>query len=86
MYAKSGTKSSVKTYITTCNCKKSNCTKGYCDCHNAGALCSELCNCVECKNQILVTSEFEGETEKRKGKKVHWEDEEMLMMEEEPMI
>ena len=33
-----------------CNCKKNNCAKNYCECHQLGVKCSELCNCTECKN------------------------------------
>ena len=28
-----------------CNCKKTKCIKKYCECFNAGILCSETCNC-----------------------------------------
>lgn len=33
-----------------CNCKKSNCLKNYCECHQFGAFCGAHCKCVECKN------------------------------------
>ena len=33
-----------------CNCKKSWCLKKYCECFQAGVLCSESCRCVGCKN------------------------------------
>ena len=33
-----------------CNCKKSNCLKKYCRCHNRGRVCGEECKCTDCKN------------------------------------
>jgi Tesmin/TSO1-like CXC domain, cysteine-rich domain len=33
-----------------CSCRKSGCLKRYCECYNAGVLCSDLCKCVGCKN------------------------------------
>lgn len=33
-----------------CNCRKSNCLKNYCECHQFGMLCGEFCKCKECKN------------------------------------
>jgi hypothetical protein len=34
----------------TCNCKKSNCLKKYCECYNSGLKCTSSCKCEECKN------------------------------------
>ena len=36
--------------IKGCNCKRSNCEKKYCDCFLMGILCTEMCNCVNCRN------------------------------------
>jgi len=33
-----------------CNCKKSGCLKGYCECYQAGVKCTEVCKCENCKN------------------------------------
>ena len=33
-----------------CNCKKTLCRKKYCECFNAGVLCSYLCKCEGCQN------------------------------------
>lgn len=33
-----------------CHCKKSGCLKKYCECFQAGVMCSGVCKCHECKN------------------------------------
>ncbi|EKX37782.1 hypothetical protein GUITHDRAFT_52378, partial [Guillardia theta CCMP2712] len=33
-----------------CHCKKSGCLKKYCECFQAGVLCSAQCKCHECRN------------------------------------
>jgi hypothetical protein len=33
-----------------CNCKKSYCLKKYCECFQAGVLCTESCRCQGCRN------------------------------------
>lgn len=39
-----------KMHSKGCNCKRSNCLKNYCECHQNGIVCGKLCNCYECKN------------------------------------
>lgn len=43
-----GTK--VHRHATGCHCRKSGCLKKYCECFQAGVLCSDNCRCVDCKN------------------------------------
>ncbi|DBA66867.1 TPA: hypothetical protein ACH3X2_002000 [Trebouxia sp. C0005] len=33
-----------------CNCRKSRCLKKYCECFQAGVLCTEACRCLDCHN------------------------------------
>ena len=33
-----------------CNCRNSKCLKNYCECHQFGMICSDLCKCVDCSN------------------------------------
>ena len=33
-----------------CKCKRSGCTKGYCECFQAGIKCGDKCKCTDCKN------------------------------------
>ena len=37
----------------TCNCKKSNCLKNYCECFQYNLKCTFSCGCVDCKNRNL---------------------------------
>lgn len=42
-----------------CACRRSNCTKKYCDCFQSGILCKETCKCVDwypCPNSAKTTS------------------------------
>ncbi|CAD8071198.1 unnamed protein product [Paramecium primaurelia] len=47
----------IITSTKSCNCKKSQCLKQYCDCFANGQVCSENCNCVGCFNNSLNNSQ-----------------------------
>lgn len=40
----------VKKTDQGCSCKKNKCLKKYCNCFNAGILCGDKCQCIDCKN------------------------------------
>jgi hypothetical protein len=33
-----------------CNCQKTKCLQLYCECFHGGAVCSDQCRCVDCRN------------------------------------
>lgn len=37
-----------------CNCRHSKCSKNYCECHQQGLVCTELCKCLSCVNVCPV--------------------------------
>ena len=37
-------------HLAGCNCKRSGCNRGYCECFQLGVRCSERCKCCECSN------------------------------------
>lgn len=43
-------------FKTKCNCPKSGCQNGYCECYKKGMKCSAYCNCVNCKNSFALHS------------------------------
>lgn len=49
-FRKSPTKHKKVQHIKGCNCKKSHCMNNYCECHQLGATCTELCRCKDCQN------------------------------------
>jgi hypothetical protein len=55
-------KEASKVHSKGCNCRRSNCLKNYCECHQFGARCTDACKCTECKN----TPEFSTEAAKLK--------------------
>jgi hypothetical protein len=56
-----------------CKCKKSRCEKKYCECFQAGVLCSDHCKCTGCLNCVKSSGEtkFANEGMARKKRKTH---------------
>lgn len=44
-------KRAEKRLQSACNCKKSKCSKLYCECYSASLKCSKDCGCSNCSNQ-----------------------------------
>ena len=42
----------------TCNCKKSNCLKNYCECYQLGLKCNNNCKCSDCKNRDTLNKKL----------------------------
>ncbi|CAD5112235.1 DgyrCDS1464 [Dimorphilus gyrociliatus] len=40
-----------KTHYKGCNCKRSGCSKKYCECYEASIACTSLCKCLDCCNR-----------------------------------
>ena len=46
-----------KVHNKGCNCRRSNCLKNYCECHQYGVKCTDACKCADCKNFTPIKKE-----------------------------
>jgi hypothetical protein len=68
----------------TCNCKKSNCLKNYCECFQYNLKCTFSCGCVDCKNRNLFEKKlFYVENNCNNNKKLNNIDNNIIKLQEE---
>lgn len=48
---------SINVATRGCKCKNSKCVKLYCECFQGGRICSDKCNCLDCKNTLEESHE-----------------------------
>jgi len=58
--------------VKSCNCTRSKCLKGYCDCFNAGRFCNEFCKCCNCCNKVAATTVKSSNTSSKKSNYYRW--------------
>ena len=68
----------------SCNCKKSNCLKNYCECYQYNLKCTYSCGCVDCKNRNLYEKKmFHVENSYNKTKNTNHENNNIIKLQEE---
>lgn len=48
----------TKSEVIKCNCTKSRCLNGYCECIRAGRLCTNACKCNDCNNAKMCATDM----------------------------